>query len=95
MDHMKEALRKKMGKVITIKINVDDPEQEKKTDLAPEVKDSDEQGVVTSDDAMEGAYPTGENYADALIAQAPGHPASGKTLESIAKERAMKRRFKK
>lgn len=113
MDHMKEALKKKMGKVLTIHIQVGghDKEQEKKSDLAPDVKDSDEPGVVKDDhpdqaqdvelikqmmaqeEQGEGEEPPpeGADYAHALIAQSPDHPAGGKTLDSIAKERALKR----
>jgi hypothetical protein len=128
MDHIKEALKRKLGKVVTIKIAVNHDENPKDSDLAPDVKDSNEVGVKTRDrqevipqGRPEGAYEgegegegpegspehegsespgyemleqknPGEQYADALIAQAPDHPAAGKTLDSIAKERAMKRR---
>ncbi len=110
MDHVKEALKKKMGKAIEIHIHVgkDTHEEDKKTDMAPEVKDSDEPGVITSNhpdqtqdmalmnDVMgqsnQPQMPNNRDYANALISHAPAHPAGGKTLDSIARERAMKRR---
>lgn len=51
----KEALKHKMGKTINIEIKVtphdgEDKELQKSSDLAPSVQDSDEPGVVKSDD---------------------------------------------
>ncbi len=94
----KSALKHKMGKTINIKITVDH-EDDKKTDLAPDVKDSDEPGVVKSSHQMMGQQPAhepmdgdfGDQVAQSLIDSSPDHPAAGKTLDSIAKERAMHR----
>lgn len=93
----KGALKHKMGKTINIKITVDH-DDEKKSDLAPDVKDSDEPGVVKSTHPMmghEGEMGFGDQVAQSLIDNSSDHPAAGKTLESIAKERAMKRMDRK
>lgn len=46
VDHLKQALKNKMKKhAITIEIAVKPHEEDKDTDLAPEVNDSDEPGV--------------------------------------------------
>ncbi len=92
----KGALKHKMGKTINIKITVDH-EADKKTDLAPDVKDSEEPGVVKSSHQMMGHERGGmdegfgDQVAQSLIDSSPDHPAAGKTLDSIAKERAMHR----
>lgn len=90
----KGALKHKMGKTINIKITVDQDE-DKKTDLAPDVNDSDEPGVVKSAHKMMepgmGEMDFGGQVAQSLIDSSPDHPAAGKTLDSVAKERAMKR----
>lgn len=99
----KGALKHKMGKTINIKITVDH-DDDKKSDLAPDVKDSDEPGVVKSTHPMmmgqaPAHMPAGEDFgnqvAQSLIDNSSDHPAAGKTLESIAKERAMKRMDRK
>jgi hypothetical protein len=133
MDHLKQALKNKMAKVINVHIHMPgssggpvegspaeekmetpmEEAMEKKTDLAPEVKDSQEPGVAKttgggmsypganqmSDKSPMGHPSTpnifGSQVRDALIAQSPNHPAGGKTLDSIAKERALHAKFKK
>lgn len=96
----KNALKSKMGKTINIKITVDPQDDDIKTDLAPDVKDSDEEGVVTDNEQpgepgmMDGNddKPYGDRVAQSLIDSAPQeNMAAGKTLDSIARERAMKR----
>ncbi len=103
MDHLKQALKNKMGKVINIKISLDDASDDlkDKTDMAPEVQDSDEPGVEKDQPmhGLPGGFPHPQlgqamhnpEVANSLISQAPDHPAGGKTLDSIAKERAIKR----
>jgi hypothetical protein len=100
MDVSKDALKKKLQQVLSIEISIKNPGKEKeeqdKSDLAPTVKDSDEPGVIKSDQKSieeneEAGEDLGEPFRNALIAQSPDHPAMGKTLESIAKERALKR----
>ncbi len=88
----KSALKHKMGKTINIKITVDH-DADKKTDLAPDVKDTHEQGVITDDHQMMGQQDDfGDQVAQSLIDSAPQeNKASGQTLDSIARGRAMKR----
>lgn len=94
----KSALKQKMGKTIHIKITVDHGDMKDKTDLAPDVEDSDEKGVVTSNHKpemmMDGKDQPefGARVAQSLIDSAPQeNMAAGKTLDSIARDRAMKR----
>lgn len=86
----KDALKHKMGKVVNIKISVDhdDKDAEKKTDLAPMVMDSEEPGVVKESMKED----MGQPFADKLVSSMPEHPSSGKTLDSIARERYMKKK---
>lgn len=126
MDHMKQALKHKMSKAVTVKIQIghdgkDDPESEKTSDMAPVVKDSQEPGVekgmsaampsLTDNIPGEGPGPEGSPMhekaespafeqaeqalhpvAAALMKSTPStHPAGGKTLDSIAHERMLKR----
>lgn len=99
MDHMKEALKKKMGKAVEIHIHVgkDPKEEEKTTDLAPTVMDSQEPGVMTGAHGQmpqvpEMEMPQNDQYANALLSNSPAqHPAAGKTLDSVAHEKLLSR----
>lgn len=106
MDHMKNALKQKMGKHVQINIHLPaEKEDDKNTDVAPMVKDSDESGVIKTSQpgqgigqpqhpegpmsSQDGMLPEHSPFMHALISQAPDHPASGKTLDSMAKEQML------
>lgn len=98
---MKEALRHKMGKAMTIKISIEPDDQDqtgegdaisqKSSDLAPVVKDSDEPGVIKNDSPEyvgEGMPPEQEmTRMQSIMDATPVPPLGAKTLESRAREK--------
>lgn len=83
-DKLKDALKQKLAKTISIEISVknDDDEKQKTSDLAPTVKDSDEPGVDKGDKGDEEI-----ESLESMIDLQPKSPVTQKSLHGRAREK--------
>lgn len=77
MKALKEALKNKMVKVVNIHIHEPNSEEQKTSDLAPDVDDP--PGVETDKDSPE------ESMLETMISHTPSSPKGASTLQGKAK----------
>lgn len=81
-DKIRDAIKQKLGKIVSIEISVksDDEEEQKTSDLAPTVKDSDEPGVDKGDEMKS---------LGKMIELQPKSPIAEKSLHGRAREKML------